>query len=301
MPAASKTSPAPVNVSPGPKHFTDSRTTNFYYSFFFLPAEKRRAIEAVYAFARGGDDAADGQLEPSAAAREISRYRSLLDACFTCQPSQLESPTFQALAEAIQRYHIPRQPFDDLLAGLEMDLSMDQQLASYKTRADLEAYCYRVASTIGLIAIEIFGYRNPRTQEYAVTLGKALQMVNILRDVQSDARRGRVYLPQEDLKRFKVDPQRLAEGCYGPDFVNLMQFEADRARRFFHEARRLLPPEDRHSMIAAEIMAAIYWRLLRKIESRSYNVFGERIRLSRPLKLWTALAVYLGADWQRPI
>jgi len=299
MPAASKPSPKPIVMHPCPKHFTDSRTTNFYYSFLFLPAEKRRAIEAVYAFARGGDDAADSQLDPAAAAREIGRYRDLLDACYDSDPARLESPPLQALADAVQRYCIPRQPFDDLLAGIEMDLAMDQQPAPYKTFVDLEIYCYRVASTIGLIAIEIFGYRNPRTREYAVTLGKALQMVNILRDVQSDARRGRVYLPQEDLERFNVDPRRLASGCYGPDFVNLMQFEADRTRRFFGEARRLLPSEDRPSMTAAEIMAAIYWRLLGKIESQSYNVFGERIRISRRLKLWTALTVYMGADWQR--
>ena len=282
-----------------PKHFTDSRTTNFYYSFFFLPPDKRRAIEAVYAFARGGDDAVDSQHEPALAARAISRYRTRLDACFTGPPSKLGSPPLRALAEAIRRYHIPRKPFDDLLAGFEMDLPLDHQHTIYKTFADLDVYCYRVASTIGLIAIEIFGYRNPQTQEYAVALGKALQMVNIMRDVQSDARQGRVYLPAEDLARFDVDPQRLAGGCYGPNFVVLMKFEADRARQFFHEARRLLPPEDRRSMTAAEIMAAIYWRLLGKIESRSYNVFGERIRLSRPLKLWKALEVYLGAHWVR--
>ncbi|MGH9359465.1 MAG: phytoene/squalene synthase family protein [Terriglobia bacterium] len=291
-------SPAPVTIPPGPKHFTDSRTTNFYYSFFFLPAEKRRAIEAVYAFARGGDDAADNQLEPAAAAREIGRYRNLLEACYSQQPAQLESAALQTLAEAVRRFHIPRQPFDDLLAGLEMDLATDHQPAPYRTFAELEVYCYRVASTIGLIAIEIFGYRNPRTREYAVALGKALQMVNILRDVHSDARKGRVYLPQEDLERFNVRPPLLGAGCYGPEFVSLMGFEADRARKFFREARRLLPPEDRASMKAAEIMAAIYWRLLRKIERRSYNVFGEPIRLSRPLKLWTALAVYLGVNWQ---
>ncbi|MGH9356421.1 MAG: squalene/phytoene synthase family protein [Terriglobia bacterium] len=286
-------------MSTSRKHFTDSRTTNFYYSFFFLPPEKRRAIEAVYAFARGGDDAADSQLEPAFAARAINGYRSQLDACFTRPPSELASSALRALAEAIQRYHIPRNPFDDLLAGLEMDLPTDHHPAGYLTFADLDVYCYRVASTIGLIAIEIFGYRNPQTQEYAVVLGKALQMVNIMRDVQSDARQGRVYLPAEDLERFNVTAQQLKSGCYGPNFMNLMKFEADRARRFFREARRLLPPEDRRSMTAAEIMAAIYWRLLGKIESRSYNVFGERIRLSRPLKLWKALEVYLGADWMR--
>ncbi len=283
------------------KRFTNASMTNFYYSFLFLLPEKRRAIEAVYAFARAGDDAADAERDPAAAALKISRYRASLDACYNGNMSELDSPQLQALAEAIYRYHIPRQPFDDLLLGLELDLQPWPSPVRYRTFSDLEIYCYHVASTIGLISIEIFGYRNPRTRDFAVTLGKALQMVNILRDVQSDARRGRVYLPAEDLERFGVDFRQFTEGRYSPSFVNLMQFEAARARALFDEAWRIFPVEDQRSMIAAKIMAAIYWRLLEKIEGRSYNVFGSRVRLSRPLKFWTALTVYLGADWQRPL
>ncbi|MGH9469956.1 MAG: presqualene diphosphate synthase HpnD [Terriglobia bacterium] len=286
-------------MPPSPRHFTDSRTTNFYYSFLFLPQEKRRAIEAVYAFARGSDDAADERAGSPAARQGVSRYREALAACYQNDGARLNSPSLQALAEAITRFRIPRQPFEDLLTGLEMDLRMDHSSAGYRTFEELEVYCYCVASTIGLIAIEIFGYRNPRTREYAVNLGKALQMVNILRDVHSDAQRGRVYLPQEDLDRFGVDARRLAGNWYGEAFVQLMRFEAARARDFFERARQLLPPEDARSMRAAEIMGAIYWRLLREIERRSYHVFDRKTGLSRPAKLWTAFRVYCGAEWHK--
>lgn len=281
------------------RHFTDSRTTNFYYSFLFLPPEKRRAIEAVYHFARRSDDAADEPHDPESAAAGLQRYRGLLDQCYEGDGQPRDSVAIDALADAIHRFRIPRQPFEDLLLGLEMDLRMDRTGRLYETFEELELYCYRVASTIGLIAIEIFEYQNSQTREYAVSLGKALQMVNILRDVQSDAKRGRVYLPAEDLRRFGVDPGRLADGCYGEPFLKLMRFESERARDYFEQARRLLPHEDKASMKPAEMMGAIYWRLLRRIEARRFNVFGPRLRLSRPLKLWTAFTVYLGAEWRK--
>jgi len=276
-------------------HFTSARVTNFYYSFLFLPREKRRAIEAVYAFARRGDDVADSGLTPEEASREIARYRQALDACYAEQGSPASDLELRALAESIRRFSIPRQPFEDLILGLEMDLRPTR----YETFADLSLYCYRVASTIGLISIQVFGYRNPRACDYAVNLGIALQLVNILRDIQSDARRGRIYLPREDLERFGVRPGQLLSGAYNDPFIELMQFECDRACHYFDLARQMLSPEDRRAMVAAEIMAAIYWRILARIQKRCYNVFGERVCLSRPLKFWTALSVYLGAEWQK--
>lgn len=288
------------------EHFTSARATNFYYSFMFLPPEKREAIEAVYAFARRGDDVADGDLSHDDARRQIQCYRETLDACYAEYPLTSDGrprfenePCLQALCEAIRRYKIPRQYFEDLILGLEMDMRMDLGEVCYETFDDLALYCSRVAGAIGLIAIAIFGYRNPQTREYALNLGQALQLVNILRDIQSDAQRGRVYLPQEDLDQFGVRPGTLADGKYTSSFVELMQFECDRARRSFDAARRNLSATDRRAMIAAEIMAAIYWRLLKLIQARAYNVFGERVRLSRPQKLWTALSVYLGAEWHK--
>ena len=284
-----------MNASSKNTHFTNARVTNFYYAFVFLPPEKRLAIEAVYAFARRGDDVADSGLAPADAAAALARYRQALDACYALDLGQLDSAELRALANAIERFKIPRQPFEDLILGLEMDLTG----ARYETFEELSLYCYRVASTIGLICIEIFEYQNPRTRDYAVNLGKALQMVNILRDIQADAQRGRVYLPQEDLDRFGVRPAELLAGTYNDPFIELMQFECDRAMDFFKQARQMLPPEDRRAMKAAEIMASIYWGILKRIQKRCYNVFGKRVRVPRPMKLWTALTVYLGAEWQK--
>jgi phytoene synthase len=269
------------------------RRTNFYYSFVFLPREKRRAIEAVYAFARRGDDVVDSGLAPEEAALEIARYRQALDDCYAERHAAFADPQLAALARSIREFKIPRQPFEDLILGLEMDLNG----AQYETYDDLSCYCYRVASTIGLIAIEIFGYTDPRTRDYAVNLGQALQLVNILRDIQSDARRARIYLPRQDLEQFGVRPAELLSGAYNDPLIELMQFECDRARRCFRVARQSLPPQDRRAMVAAEIMAAIYWRLLGRIQGRGYNVFGKRVRLPALEKLWIATSVYLGAEW----
>ena len=286
-----------MNVLSSRLHFTNAHTTNFYYSFVFLPPEKRRAIEAVYAFARRGDDAVDAGRSQAEAAEEMARWRKDLESCYGEHGSrgleQKVRPELRALAEAVERFKIPRHHFEDLIRGFEMDLNG----ASYATFSDLSLYCYCVASTIGLIAIEIFGYRNPRSRDYAVNLGTALQLVNILRDLESDARSRRVYLPEEDLQQFRVRRQDILDGRPSDRLFELMHFEADRARQFFKLARQALPAEDRRSMLPAEIMAAIYWRLLGGIERRGYNVFGQRVRLSRPLKFWTALSVYLGAEW----
>ncbi|PYV15646.1 MAG: squalene synthase HpnD [Acidobacteria bacterium] len=282
---------------------TNALATNFYYSFIFLPREKREAVEAVYAFARRGDDLADGAFSPERAAREIALHREALDRCYSgAVPNHGEARAgreLSALSHAIRRYRLPRRPFEDLILGLQMDLAMDRSAVRYHTFDELEVYCHRVAGTIGLICIEIFGYRDPRARDYALDLGTALQLVNILRDLQSDARRGRIYLPREDLERFGVEPTSLVEGRMSDSFVELMQFECDRARQFFRNARRNLAQEDRRSLVAAEIMGAIYWRLLRQIERRAYNVFGKPIRLSRPVKFWTALSVYVGGEWHK--
>ncbi len=276
---------------------TGSAATNFYYSFLVLPPAKRRAIEAVYDFARRGDDLTDDGIEPQAVRAGLDRYRAALDTCYRDNPGLGIDPELESLAQAVQRFRIPRQYFEELIRGFEMDLVMDGRGHSYQTFEDLRRYCYHVAGTIGLICIEIFGYRNPRTRQYAVELGTALQLVNILRDLHADAGRGRVYLPLDDLAQFGVKFDQIARAEYSDAFVNLMCFEAARAEACFASSRRLLPAEDRGSMIAAEIMAAIYWRVLREIRQSKFNIFGRRIGLSRLQKFWTALSVYLGAEW----
>jgi 15-cis-phytoene synthase len=281
------------------RRLTTARATNFYYAFVFLPREKRRAIEAVYAFARRGDDLADGNLNRQQRAREFERYRADLESCYAAGSSGgaavlSADPALAALARAVGRFQIPRRYFDDLIQGFEMDAQMDSGQARFETFDDLRRYCYHVAGAIGLMSIEIFGYRNPRTREYARSLGTALQLVNILRDLESDARRRRIYLPREDLDRFGVTPEAIFAKRYDDSLVRLMEFEAARARDYFERAQRELAPEDRRAMRAAETMAAIYARLLERIRARRYNVFGERVRLSRPLKFWIALRTYLG-------
>jgi len=280
------------------RRFTNAGTTNFYYSFVFLPPEKREAIEAVYAFARRSDDVADTDLPIDEARRQLELCRQDLDRCYQAagHPDPDLAPELAALAEAVHRFQIPRQHFEELLRGIEMDLSPQR----YRTFEDLSLYCYRVASTIGLISIEIFEYKNLLTRKYAANLGMALQMVNILRDLQSDARRGRVYLPEEDLERFGVSPDGFLEGNPGGRFVELMEFESERTRGYFSRARHALPPEDRRSMVVAEIMGALYWHLLTRIRSRNYNVFGERVRLPQPVKFWIALSVFCGGSGYQP-
>ncbi|MEJ2008395.1 MAG: presqualene diphosphate synthase HpnD [Acidobacteriota bacterium] len=280
------------------RRFTNARTTNFYYSFVFLPPEKREAIEAVYAFARRSDDVADSDLPIDEARRQLALCRQDLDRCYQAgaRPGLDLAPELAALSKAVHRFQIPRQHFEELLRGIEMDLSPQR----YRTFEDLSLYCYRVASTIGLISIEIFEYKNLLTRKYAANLGMALQLVNILRDLQSDARRGRVYLPEEDLERFGVPPESFLEGKPGGRFVELMEFESERARRYFALARQALPPEDRRSMVVAEIMGALYWHLLARIRGKNYNVFGERVRLPQPMKFWIALSVYCGGRGYQP-
>jgi squalene synthase HpnC/squalene synthase HpnD len=283
---------------------TNARITNFYYSFVFLPREKRKGIEAVYAFARRGDDLVDGNLTAQEAAQGIAGYRKMLAACYAdgdpacAAGNDHDVAVLRVLGETVRRFKVPRNYFEDLIAGFELDLE-PSSLVRYATFDELARYCYHVAGTIGLIAIEIFGYRGPRAGEYARNLGTALQLVNILRDIESDARRGRIYLPREDLERFAVRPGDLLEKRMSPAFTRMMEFECDRARQYFDRARQSLAPADRRSMVAAEIMAAIYWRILGRICERQFNVFGERVRLTRAQKLWTALSVYLGREWYR--
>lgn len=280
------------------KRFTNARATNFYYSFVFLPPEKREAIEAVYAFARRSDDVADSYLPMEEARRQLELCRHDLGRCYQAAdlPGQNLTPELTALARAVHRFQIPREHFEELLRGIEMDLSPRR----YRTFDELSLYCYRVASTIGLISIEIFGYKNLLTRKYAANLGMALQLVNILRDLQNDARRERVYLPEEDLERFGVPPESFLKGKPRGRFIDLMKYESERARRYFAEAQRALPPEDRRSMVIAEIMGALYWHLLTCIKRRDYDVFGDRVRLPRPLKFWIAVSVFCGGRSYQP-
>lgn len=258
--------------------------TNFYYAFRVLPAERRRAIYALYAFCRALDDCVDeaqGDGEQG-----LRRWLDELDRCYAGAP---RTELGREMAEAVRAFPIPRACFDEIAAGCRMDLAG----ARYPTFDDLRVYCRRVAGAVGLASIEVFGYRDPRTREYAAELGLALQLTNILRDLSDDAARGRLYVPLGDLERFGLRPQEFLRAAVEarpawPAMADLLAHQAARAREHFERAAALLPACDRRSMAPAEIMAAVYHALLDEFVRRRYPL-GGRLALSRPRKAWIAL------------
>jgi len=259
--------------------------SSFYYSFLFLPRAKREALYAVYALCRAVDDIADDSGDVEAKAERLKGWREELDRCYAGRPTHFIT---RALRDCLSRYPIPKGYFDEVIAGVEMDLTVTR----YPTIADLARYCYRVASVVGLICIEIFGYRREATKEYAINLGLALQLTNILRDLKTDGRRGRIYLPQEDLERFGYSEDDLLHCRYTPGFFPLMRFEADRARDYFRRAAESLPSEDRKNMAAAEIMGRIYRETLETIARKEFRVFEDRIALPRARKIRLTLTTW---------
>ena len=264
---------------------TRKSASNLALAFVLLPPEKRHAMSVLYAFCREVDDVADEDRLP------VDERRRLLDAWRrdlgkACEGGTPEFPVNRELQPVIARYRLPCQHFDELIQGCEMDL-VTTRYPDYPT---LETYCHRVASVVGLLSIEIFGYRSPACRDYALALGKALQLTNILRDVRTDADRGRIYLPQSELRRYGVTEEALLSHEYSETYRALATSVAERARAFYRQARAVLPAEEVRSMAAAELMGAVYWRLLEKLERRGFNVFGPHpVRLSKPHKLFLIL------------
>jgi phytoene synthase len=279
----------------------DSRTitrksaSNLALAFVLLPREKRDAMSALYAFCREVDDVADDESVPAAARREqLAAWRA--DIRRACAGEAPQFPVNRELQPFIRRHQLRYELFDELLKGVEMDLDIKR----YADYAELEHYCYRVASVVGLLSIEIFGYQDPKCRDYAIYLGKALQLTNILRDVRSDAERGRIYLPLSELEKFRVTPEEILRHEYSARFRELASGVGLRARHFYQQARVTLPAIDRKSMVAAELMGSVYWRLLRKLERRQFDVFGPNpTRLNKGHKilliLRTGLRVASGA------
>ena len=270
---------------------TRQSSSNFYYAFMLLPAERRRALYAVYAFCRFIDDIADdgAAAEP---ARLLERWRLELRKVFS---GAVERPVSRALADNVRRFEIPQRYFEEVIDGVAMDLTRTR----YATFEELSLYCRRVASAVGLICIEIFGYRNPATRVYAERLGLAFQLTNIIRDVREDAARDRIYLPLEDLDRFGVTERAILQSAYTPGFNQLMAFEAARARQFYQEAAAALAPEDKSSMVAAEGMRLIYSALLERISRSGYRVFDRRLSVSAPRKLLLIGRAWAGTRFAR--
>jgi phytoene synthase len=258
------------------KEITRASKSNLAFAFVSLGKERRRDITVFYAFCRLIDDIADASDLPLAEkARQLADWRQALRGPLPEEP--LLAPEVRRL---MARYPITLAMLDEIIDGVEMDLT----ISSYENFADLREYCYRVASAVGLVSIEIFGYRNPACKEYAVELGLALQITNILRDVARDLASGRIYLPKEDMNRFEYGASDLAAHTYDQRFLKLMQFEARRAREYFARAAAALPPEDRKAMVGAEIMGSIYRALLEKMERDRYRVFVRDYRISTPAK-----------------
>lgn len=276
--------------------------SNFYYAFLALPRPRREALYAVYAFCRTVDDIADlGQEGADVAGLrgQLAGWREEIARCYA--PGGAPShPIAQRLAIAVRTFPIPKDALLAIVDGVAMDLDG----VVYETADDLYPYCHRVASAVGLAAIEIFGYTDPRARQYATNLGVALQLTNIIRDVGSDARAGRVYLPQEDLRKFGVTAEDLKIGRYTDGFVALMRHQAERARRFYGAARETFPRRDARALVAAEIMGQIYWALLARIEARGFQVFGDRVtvpashKVAIALRCWTATRLGGVASWR---
>jgi phytoene synthase len=262
--------------------------SSFYYSFLFLPAERRRAITALYAFCREVDDVVDDGPDPQLAATRLAWWRAELANLFAGRP---QHPVTRALLPFLDKYSIAGERLSEIVDGMEMDLRQSR----YLDWPALETYCYRVAGVVGLLAAGIFGYRDERTPEYARQLGIAFQLTNIIRDVGEDARKNRIYLPMEDLKRFGVPAADLLQAKSSPAFQALMRFEAERARSYYREAMAALPAVDRRAQRPGLVMAAIYRTLLAEIEHDGFRVLSQRTSLTPLRKLWIAWRTWISA------
>jgi phytoene synthase len=261
--------------------------SSFHYSFRLLPPERRTAITALYAFCREVDDVVDEVSDPSVARVKLAWWRTEIDAVYDSTP---QHPVALALQPVVRRYGVSRADLQTVIDGMQMDL----EKVRYVDFAELETYCDRVAGVVGLMSAEIFGYEDPATRGYARDLGIAFQLTNIIRDVGEDARRGRIYLPQEDLGRFGVPPSDVLRAQSSPAFVDLMRFQVKRTRAWYERAFAKLPARDRRAQRAGLAMAAIYRALLDEIARDGYRVLDRRIALTPLRKLWIATR----AAWQ---
>lgn len=266
-----------------------ARKTSFYYSFLVLPADQRRAIIAVWDFCRAVDDAVDESDAPGAMPpREaVAYWRAELDRCFRGVPP--ETPQGTRLQPFVAAFDLPRDAFDDVIDGVAMDLDHSR----YETFEELLEYCRRVASAVGMICIRIFRCQSEGARDYALHLGVALQLTNIVRDVKGDLDRGRLYLPLEDLRAHGCTVEDLASGQMTEPVRGLLAFECRRAREFYARAVSARPAIDRRRLVAAEIMRAVYSATLGRIERRGYDVFSARVRVPKPVQAAIALRQWL--------
>ncbi len=262
--------------------------SSFYYSFLFLPAERRRAITALYAFCREVDDVVDEGMDPHVAEAKLAWWRTEVAGLFAGNP---QHPVTRALIPFVLSCRLSQEKMNEIIDGMEMDLRQSR----YLDWPALETYCYRVAGVVGVLAAGIFGYRDERTLEYARSLGIAFQLTNIIRDVGEDARKNRIYLPMDELKSFGVPAAEILQAKQTPAFASLMAFQAQRARSYYDAAMAALPEVDRRAQRAGLVMAAIYRALLSEIENDGFQVLAQRTSLTPLRKLWIAWRTWISA------
>ena len=267
---------------------TKKSGSNFYYSFLFLPKKRRAAMYTVYAFCKEIDNAVDEPPAESNPQEELRRWRAELEAAYRGTPT---FPVTISLAEHVRQLSIPQAYFEELIKGVEMDLTASR----YASFQDLSLYCYRVASVVGLICLHIFGPTSPRAQDYAVSLGLAFQLTNILRDIGTDAAQDRIYLPREDLDKFGCTDQTILQRQENDAIRELFHFETARTHEYYAKAQAAfesLPASDQQALTVAEIMRAVYFRILKKIEEPKHRIFGPRARLAASRRLAVAAGVW---------
>ena len=262
--------------------------SSFYYSFLFLPPERRSAITALYAFCREVDDVVDETSELQVAAAKLAWWRAEVGNLFAGKP---QHPVAKALDPHKEKFGITAERLNEIIDGMEMDLTQTR----YLDWPGLERYCHRVAGVVGLLAASIFGHSNPRALDYARDLGIAFQLTNIIRDVGEDARKNRIYIPMDDLKRFDVPASDILNARETAEFKSLMEFQAERARSYYDKAMTALPAEDRRAQRPGLIMAAIYGALLKEIERDGFRVLTQRTSLTPLRKFWIAWKTWLAA------
>ena len=264
--------------------------SSFYYSFLYLPLEKRRAITALYAFCREVDDVVDECTDPTVATAKLAWWRQEVGSIFSKEQGVNPShPVTKALAGVAPSFNLTAERLNEIIDGMEMDLNYNR----YTDFNTLRRYCYHVASVVGLCSVEIFGYRNVTTLKYAEDLGLAFQLTNIIRDVGEDARRDRIYLPQEDLVRFGVSEEDILQSRESDNFKRLMEFQIERAESYYESAFAALSDEDRKSQLSGIIMASIYRTLLQEIKKDGCHVMQHRISLTPVRKLWLAWKTWI--------
>ncbi|HPO55931.1 MAG TPA: presqualene diphosphate synthase HpnD [Ignavibacteriaceae bacterium] len=269
------------------KNISKNSKSSFYYAFNLLPAAKRDAMNTVYAFCRKTDDIVDEDvMSQEMKSQTLTKWRSEFE---NALKGDSEYSLLNTLGTTIAQFNIPLDPFFNLIKGMEMDLNYNR----YENFEDLRLYCYRVASTVGLMCIEIFGYKHKSAKDFAENLGIALQLTNILRDIKKDALKNRIYLPREDLRRFNYSEEELLTSVYNNNFVSLMRFEVERANIYFDKATRLLHMDDKVSMFAARAMQHIYHRLLDRIVENNYDIFSNHVKVSKFEKVGIALGVWV--------